>query len=159
MLLGSLCEILTIACIMIFVLRSLKFVLLFLIPNLLPPFIAFGIWGVTKGQFGLALSVVVAMTLGIIVDDTIHFFIKYFRARKEEGLTPEQAVRAAFETVGSAIGITTTVLIAGFLVMTRVPLPDELGDGPDVRHGDRPGAAGGLFPFADFVDEIRPPGG
>jgi predicted RND superfamily exporter protein len=118
MLLGALCEILTITVIMAFVLRSFKFVVLFLIPNLLPPFIAFGIWGVTKGQFGLALSVVVAMTLGIIVDDTIHFFIKYFRARTVDGLTPEQAVHAAFETVGSAIGITTIVLIAGFLVMS-----------------------------------------
>ncbi len=118
MLLGALCEILTITFLMIFVLPSLKFVALFLIPNLLPPFIAFGIWGATKGQFGLALSVVVAMTLGIIVDDTIHFFVKYFRARTVDGLTPEQAVRAAFETVGSAIGITTIVLIAGFLVMS-----------------------------------------
>lgn len=118
MLLGALCEVLTITVLMIFVLRSLKFVVLFLIPNLLPPFIAFGIWGVTKGQVGLALSVIVAMTLGIIVDDTIHFFIKYFRARTVDGLTPEQAVRHAFETVGSAIGITTIVLIAGFLVMS-----------------------------------------
>jgi predicted RND superfamily exporter protein len=58
------------------------------------------------------------MTLGIIVDDTIHFFIKYFRARTVDGLSPEQAVRHAFETVGSAIGITTIVLIAGFLVMS-----------------------------------------
>lgn len=118
MLLGALCEVLTITVLMIFVLRSVKFVVLFLIPNLLPPFIAFGIWGVTKGQVGLALSVIVAMTLGIIVDDTIHFFIKYFRARTVDGLTPEQAVRHAFETVGSAIGITTIVLIAGFLVMS-----------------------------------------
>jgi len=118
MLVGAFCEILTITCLMFFVLRSFKFVILFLIPNLLPPFIAFGIWGVTKGQFGLALSVVVAMTLGIIVDDTIHFFVKYFRARTEDGLTPEQAVRAAFETVGSAIGVTTVVLTVGFLVMS-----------------------------------------
>ena len=118
MLLGALCEILTITFLMIFVLRSVKFVVLFLIPNLLPPFIAFGIWGMTKGQFGLALSVVVAMTLGVIVDDTIHFFVKYFRARTVDGLTPEQAVHAAFETVGSAIGITTVVLVAGFLVMS-----------------------------------------
>ena len=118
MLLGSLGEILTIAFLMVFVLRSVKFVLLFLVPNLLPPLIAFGIWGMTKGQVGLALSVIVAMTLGIIVDDTIHFFIKYFRARNEEGKTPEQAVRAAFHTVGSAIGITTIVLVSGFLVLS-----------------------------------------
>ncbi|HPC97003.1 MAG TPA: MMPL family transporter [Sedimentisphaerales bacterium] len=129
MLLASLGEILTISCIMVFVLRSLRFVLLFLIPNLTPPFLAFGIWGMTKGQVGLALSVVLSMTLGIIVDDTIHFFIKYFQARKADGLTPEEAVRSAFHTVGSAIGITTVVLVAGFAVMTVSPyrLSEEMG--------------------------------
>lgn len=118
MLAASLGEIVLISGIMIVALRSLKYVVIFLIPNVLPPFIAFGIWGMTRGRVGLALSVVVAMTLGIIVDDTIHFFVKYFRARRDEGMTPPQAVRYAFETVGAAIGITTTVLVAGFLVMT-----------------------------------------
>jgi predicted RND superfamily exporter protein len=78
---------------------------------------------------GLALSVVLSMTLGIIVDDTIHFFIKYFQARKVDGLTPEEAVRSAFHMVGSAIGITTVVLVAGFGVMTVSPyrLSEEMG--------------------------------
>jgi predicted RND superfamily exporter protein len=71
----------------------------------------------TKGRVGLALSVVVAMTLGIIVDDTIHFFVTYFAARREQGLAPEQAVRYTFGTVGAAIIITTVVLVSGFLVM------------------------------------------
>jgi predicted RND superfamily exporter protein len=118
MLFASFGEIALISCIMVFALRSLKLVVIFLIPNLLPPFIAFGIWGVTMGRVGLALSVILAMTLGIIVDDTIHFFIKYFRSRREEGMSPEQAVRHAFATAGSAIGITTLVLISGFLVLT-----------------------------------------
>ncbi len=129
MLWASFGEVLTISGIMILVFRSLRFVVLFLIPNLVPPFIAFGIWGVMRGQVGLALSVIVGMTLGIIVDDTIHFFIKYSRARKEDGLTPEQAVRAAFHTVGSAIGITTIVLVSGFLVMavSHYRMSQEMG--------------------------------
>jgi hypothetical protein len=110
-------EVVTIAGLMLFVIRSLKFTVIFLIPNLVPPFIAFGIWGATQGQVGLALSVVVAMTLGIIVDDTIHFFIKYFSARREHGMSPEQAVRYAFGTVVAAISVTTLVLISGFLVL------------------------------------------
>jgi predicted RND superfamily exporter protein len=117
MLLASVMEILIIAGMMFIALRSVKFTLLFLVPNLVPPFIAFGIWGLTKGRVGLALSVVVAMTLGIIVDDTIHFFVKYFGARREHGLAPEQAVRYTFGTVGAAIIITTVVLVSGFLVM------------------------------------------
>jgi len=107
----------TIAGLMLFTIRSLKFTAIFLIPNLVPPFIAFGIWGMMKGQVGLSLSVVVAMTLGIIVDDTIHFFVKYFGARREHGMSPEQAVRYAFGTVVAAIGVTTLVLVSGFLVL------------------------------------------
>ncbi len=117
MLWAALVEIVTISGLMFFALRSLKFTAVFLIPNLVPPFIAFGIWGVTKGQVGLSLSVVVGMTLGIIVDDTIHFFIKYFAARREHGASPEEAVRYAFSSAVGAIGVTTLVLISGFLVM------------------------------------------
>jgi predicted RND superfamily exporter protein len=117
MLFALVMEIVIIAGMMFMALRSVKFTLLFLVPNLVPPFIAFGIWGMTKGRVGLALSVVVAMTLGIIVDDTIHFFVKYFAARREQGLAPEQAVRYTFGTVGAAIIITTVVLVSGFLVM------------------------------------------
>jgi hypothetical protein len=117
MLFASFLEILTISGLMLFAIRSLKFTAIFLIPNLVPPVIAFGIWGVTRGRVGLALSVVVAMTLGIIVDDTIHFFVKYFSARREHGMSPEQAVRYAFGTVVAAIGVTTAVLISGFLIL------------------------------------------
>jgi hypothetical protein len=129
MLWASLLEILIISGLMFFAIRSVKFTLIFLIPNLVPPFIAFGLWGMLKGRVGLALSVVVAMTLGIIVDDTIHFFVKYFTARREHGMSPEQAVRYAFSTVVAAIGVTTLVLIAGFLVLmlSHYRMSSEMG--------------------------------
>ena len=59
------------------------------------------------------------MTLGIIVDDTVHFLSKYLRARREAGLSPADAVRYAFETVGGALIATSVVLIAGFLVLAQ----------------------------------------
>ena len=58
------------------------------------------------------------MTLGIVVDDTVHFLNKYLRARRERGLSPEDSVRYAFNTVGRALFITSVVLVAGFLVLT-----------------------------------------
>jgi len=79
---------------------------------------AFGIWGAIVGQVGLALSVVVAMTIGIVVDDTVHFLSKYRRARCQEGMSPEEAVHYAFHTVGSAMWVTSVALTAGFLVLT-----------------------------------------
>jgi predicted RND superfamily exporter protein len=78
---------------------------------------AFGLWGILVGEIGLSLSIVVAMTLGIVVDDTIHFLSKYLRARREKNLSAENAVRYAFSTVGTALWVTTLILVAGFSVL------------------------------------------
>ena len=70
-----------------------------------------------NGQIDTAVSVVVCLSLGIVVDDTVHFLSKYLRAKREQGLTTEGAIRYAFNTVGNALIVTSTVLIGGFLVM------------------------------------------
>jgi predicted RND superfamily exporter protein len=129
MLRGSLGALVLISAIMVVALRSVKFGLLSLVPNLLPPVIAFGLWGISKGQVGLALSVVVAMTIGIVVDDTVHFLSKYRRARREHGLDAGAAVRYAFQTVGTAMWVTSVALTAGFLILTRshYRLSEEMG--------------------------------
>jgi hypothetical protein len=88
-----------------------------LIPNLAPAFMAFGVWGMLVGQVGLGLSVIVSLTLGIVVDDTVHFMSKYLRARREHGMDPAGAVRYSFNTVGTAMWVTTLALVAGFSVL------------------------------------------
>jgi predicted RND superfamily exporter protein len=55
-----------------------------------------------------------SMTLGIVVDDTIHFLSKYLRARREKNLSSVDAIRYAYSTVGTALWVTTIVLMAGF---------------------------------------------
>ncbi len=114
MLSGSLLALLLISLLLVLALRSLRFGLLSLIPNLTPAFMGFGVWGYGVAQIGLASAVIVALTLGIVVDDTVHFLSKYLRARRESGLAPEAAVRYAFHTVGTAMTVTTLVLVAGF---------------------------------------------
>jgi predicted RND superfamily exporter protein len=106
-----------ISVIMIFALRSLKLGLLSLIPNLAPAFMAFGIWGLTVGQVGLVISILAALTLGIVVDDTVHFMSKYLRARREYQMESADAVRYSYNTVGTAMWVTSAVLVAGFLVL------------------------------------------
>jgi len=59
------------------------------------------------------------MTLGIVVDDTVHFLSKYLRARREHGYSAPEAVRYAFRTVGRALLTTSIVLVAGFLVLAQ----------------------------------------
>lgn len=104
--------------IMIFTLGSVRLGALSLIPNFAPALMAFGVWGLTVGQVGLGLSIVISLTIGIVVDDTIHFLSKYIRGRREHGFKPADAVRFAFDTVGTAMVITTTALTAGFLVLS-----------------------------------------
>lgn len=99
-------------------LRSFRLGIISLLPNLAPAFMAFGLWGMLVGQVGLALSVIVSLTLGIVVDDTIHFLSKYLRARREGNMDPMKAVRFAFNTVGTAMWVTTLALVAGFSVLT-----------------------------------------
>ncbi len=118
MLLGTTVALILISIILVVALRSVKIGLMSLIPNLIPAALAFGAWGIAVGQIGLALSVVTGMTLGIVVDDTVHFLSKYLRARREKGLDSEDAVRYAFSTVGLALVVTSVVLVAGFTVLT-----------------------------------------
>lgn len=118
MLKGTFIALTLISIIMVVALRNVRVGLLSLVPNLLPPIVAFGVWGFLRGQVGLALSVVVAMTIGIVVDDTVHFLSKYDRARREDGMTPPEAVRHTFHTAGTAMWVTTVSLVAGFLILT-----------------------------------------
>ena len=117
MLFGSLVALVLISFILIFALRSLKVGMVSLIPNLVPAAMALGFWGYLVGVAGLSIAVVVAVTLGIVVDDTVHFLSKYLRARREQGLDPEEAIVNTFETVGVALWITSITLIAGFFVL------------------------------------------
>ena len=114
---GTVFALVAISLLLIFALGSVRYGLLTLVPNLVPAGMAFGLWGLVDGEIGLGLSVVTAMTLGIVVDDTIHFMSKYLRARREQGLDAENAVRYAFSTVGIALWTTSIALAAGFLAL------------------------------------------
>lgn len=125
MLKGSLLALLLISAVMLVALRSIRIGLVSLIPNLLPVALGFGFWKLLGGEINIALSVVMGMTLGIIVDDSVHFLSKYRRARLT--LPPVEAVPAAFAQVGRALLVTTIVLVAGFAILATsnfVPTAD-----------------------------------
>ncbi|WP_339723899.1 MMPL family transporter [uncultured Paraglaciecola sp.] len=128
MLEGTLVALVLISGLLIFALKSFKMGLISLLPNLLPAGIGFGVWGIYSGEVNLGLSVVLSMTLGIIVDDTVHFLSKYRHARVS-GNDAEQSVRYAFASVGRALWITTLVLATGFSILMLSPfaLNSEMG--------------------------------
>ncbi len=118
MILGNVIALILVSGILLTAMRSWSIGLISLVPNLVPAGMAFGLWGMFHGEVGLSLAVVTSMTFGIVVDDTIHFFTKYLHARRKMDLPPEEAVRYAFATVGSALAVTSIILVVGFSILT-----------------------------------------
>lgn len=118
MLRGNIFAIVLISLILIIALRNFKLGLLSLIPNVTPVIIGFGLWSFYLGTINTGMVIVFGMTLGIIVDDTVHFMSKFLRAQRELGYNAKQAVIYAFETVGKALVTTTVVLVAGFAILS-----------------------------------------
>ncbi|MDU8885024.1 MMPL family transporter [Yeosuana sp. MJ-SS3] len=115
---GNIIALILISLVLMVALRNIKLGFLSIIPNVSPVLIGFGIWALYKAQINTGMVVVFGMTLGIIVDDTVHFMSKFLRARREYGFNARQAVEYAFKTVGQALLTTTAVLITGFAVLS-----------------------------------------
>lgn len=103
--------------VLVFALGSFKYGMLSMIPNVTPAILGIGAWSLLYGEMGMSLAVITGMTLGIVVDDSVHFLSKYIRARREKGMDGEEAVRYAFNTVGKALVVTTLILAVGFSIL------------------------------------------
>lgn len=114
---GTIVAIAAIAVVLMLALQSFRLGLLSLIPNGLPLLATFGAWALIVGEVGFSVATVASISLGIIVDDTVHLLSKYVRARREGNRTAADAIRYAFKSVGVAIVVNTVVLAAGFLVL------------------------------------------
>lgn len=129
MLQGTAIALVLISIVLAISLRSAYYGLISLLPNVLPALVGFGIWGYSVGTIGLGLSVVFGMTLGIVVDYTVHFMSKFLRAKRENELSTENAIRYAFSSVGVALVVTTFILFANFgiLALSDYGMNAELG--------------------------------
>ena len=97
-------------------LRSVRYGLLSIAPNLFPATIVFGFWGLFIGELSPYVLMLFSISIGLVVDDSVHVLSKYIYARRE-GSAPEQAVRYSLDRAGSAITITTLSLAVGTMVL------------------------------------------
>lgn len=116
---GAILSAVLITIVLMITFKSIKFGALSIVSNVMPALIGFGIWYFILGYVNLGMTAVFGMTLGIIVDNSIHFISKYLRAKKENALTSRDAIRYAFNKVGTAILATTSILCIGFFVLTQ----------------------------------------
>ncbi len=118
---GTLVALVLISAILMIALRSFRLGLVSLVPNLAPSFAAFGIVALVFHDIGMWGSFVTATALGLIVDATVHILSKYRMAREEKGYSAEDGVRYAFASTGTALWVSSFVLIVGFLVLSYSP--------------------------------------
>jgi len=97
------------------ILRNARYGFACLIVSLVPLVTGFGIWGWTVGEIGLPGAVIVALTIGVLIDDAVHFLHKYRSVVDKMGhnLAVEHAVR----TAGQAMFYTTCALLCGFSLL------------------------------------------
>ena len=97
-------------------LKSVRYGLLSIMPNLFPATIVFGFWGLFVGELSPYVLMLFSISIGIVVDDSVHILSKYISA-KREGATPNEAVRYSLDKAGSAITITTLALAVGTFIL------------------------------------------
>ena len=104
--------------------RSLRMGLISIIPNVFP----LAVTGTALVLMGESLEMVsvcaFTVCLGIAVDDTIHFLTRY-QEEREKIDDDREAIRAAFTGVGTALIMTTVVLIVGFSTVMFSDMRDQ----------------------------------
>ncbi|MEO1014852.1 MAG: efflux RND transporter permease subunit [Pseudomonadota bacterium] len=120
-----------ISLLMAILLRDARLSLLAFLANALPIALVFGVWGWFIGDFSIAASVVIAVTLGIVVDDTVVLISRYNKLRREDGADPRAALAATIRDVGSSMTASSIALTIGFIALTAsgFQVTKELGLG------------------------------
>ena len=103
-------------------LRSLTLGLLSVIPNAFPLLFNTGLLYYLDQPLQISSVLTFSICLGIAVDDTIHFLIRFIRERRE-GADVRVAIDRSFRTVGVALLITTAVISSAFLAATFSSMP------------------------------------
>ena len=98
--------------------KSVKIGLYSMIPNVLPIIITFGFIGALGIEVNMSVAIVGMITLGIAVDDTVHYITKYLRGLSE-GHDQFGAIQYAFRQVAAPLIFTSVILVAGFGSLTQ----------------------------------------
>jgi len=92
---------------------SLRLGLISIVPNMFPMFVTAAALVITGRPLQMTSVIVFSICLGIAVDDTIHFINRFQRELRLDG-DVDAAIIRSYRAVGSAMIMTSVVLIAGF---------------------------------------------
>ncbi len=95
------------------VFRSWRAACIAMVPNLVPVILFFGVLAMGFASLSFPTGLIGCLTLGVALDDTLHF-LSHYRRERRSGLAPAAAAERSLARVGRAIVITTVMLVAGF---------------------------------------------
>jgi len=101
---------------MLFIFKRLKMLWIFILPNIAPIILVAGVMGYLEISIDIGVVISASVILGIAIDDTIHFFSKYFQARKN--MEFEESIDYVVRHSGNAMILTTLILSLTFLVFS-----------------------------------------
>lgn len=99
---------------MFLIFRNLKMLWIFIFPNIAPIILVAGIMGYLDISIDVGVAISAAVILGIAVDDTIHFFSKYFDAIQTKDF--EESIDHIISHSGNAMILTTFILSFTFAI-------------------------------------------
>ena len=102
---------------MLLIFKRFKILWVFILPNILPVILVLGLMGWIGITIDIGVAIAGAIIIGVAVDDTIHFLVKYFEARKQ-GLSLEDSFDEVLRYSGKAILFTTIILSVAFSTFT-----------------------------------------
>ena len=105
--------ILLVLIVMLFIFKRFKIIWVFILPNILPVVLVLGLMGWLGITIDIGVAIAGAIIIGVAVDDTIHFLVKYFEARKQ-GLSMEDTFDEVLRYAGKAMLFTTIILSVAF---------------------------------------------
>ena len=107
--------IIAVSIMMLLIFRKIRLLPLFIIPNILPIVLVIGVMGWLSIYIDLGVAIAGAIIIGVAVDDTIHFFVKYLEARKK-GFNMHDSLSYVMLYAGNAIIFTTVILSLSFCI-------------------------------------------
>ena len=99
-------------------LRSFKFGLISIIPNVVPFILSYGILALFTNIVTFSHTISILISLGLVVDATIHFLTKFKKANALN-LSMYDSIQYCFKYVGFPIIVASVCLFSGFLFLLQ----------------------------------------
>ena len=113
---GAVLTVVLITIALIIGLKSFKYGAISMIPNLVPAGIIYGLWGIFIKDMDAAVAITYSISLGLVVDDTVHVLSKYIQERRK-GIAPRLAIEYTLENTATALIVTTVMIGGGLAIM------------------------------------------